>query len=301
MSPLYVGIMSGTSLDGIDITLCRFNDERRAECLDALCVPMPADLRQVLEMTIDKAREVGVAWGLIRNLTHQGAMAYYSQAAAERGMAGIIAVTNPPNMAPPGARAAGTHNSPIAIAVPGKDRPPISLDMATSVAAGGKLDVARDKGLSIPLEWALDEDGVPTDDPHKATYLQPAGGYKGYGLALMFECLTGVLAGAPILALAARAPETVPFGVQNSFVCVVDITTFVDLDAFQLDVDELIDSMHALPTVKGANPILVPGEVELKVLEERSAEGIPLPSGTVQRLQSVAEKTGLALPPELAV
>jgi len=48
MSPLYVGIMSGTSLDGIDITLCRFNDERRAECLDALCVPMPADLRQQL-------------------------------------------------------------------------------------------------------------------------------------------------------------------------------------------------------------------------------------------------------------
>ena len=77
-------------------------------------------------------------------------MAYYSELAASQGLAGIIVVTNPPNMAPPGARAAGTHNSPIAIAVPGKNRPPISLDMATSVAAGGKLDVARDKACRYP-------------------------------------------------------------------------------------------------------------------------------------------------------
>jgi ureidoglycolate dehydrogenase (NAD+) len=254
----------------------------------------------VMEKAIAKAREVGVSWGLIRNLTHQGAMAYYTQLAAAQGLAGIIAVTNPPNMAPPGARAAGTHNSPIAIAVPGKNRPPISLDMATSVAAGGKLEVASDKGVPIPLDWALDAEGQPTSDPNNFKFLQPAGGYKGYGLALMFETLTSLLAASPILTPAQRDPASVPYGVQNSFLCVVDIATFTDLDAYQSDVDDLIDSMHGLPTVAGANPILVPGEIELRVLDERTASGIPLPAATAERLRSVAANLDLSLPAELA-
>jgi LDH2 family malate/lactate/ureidoglycolate dehydrogenase len=78
-------------------------------------------------------------------------MGYYALMAANEGMAGLAIVCNPPNMAPYGARAAGVHNSPIAICVPGKIHRPLMLDMATSVAAGGKLDVAKDKGAQIPL------------------------------------------------------------------------------------------------------------------------------------------------------
>ena len=75
-----------------------------------------------MEKAMAKAREVGIGWALIRNTTHQGAMAYYAEMAARAGMVGIASVCSPPNMAPPGAKAAGTHNSPLAIAVPGRDR-----------------------------------------------------------------------------------------------------------------------------------------------------------------------------------
>lgn len=95
-----------------------------------------------MEKVIKKAGEAGMAWAIIRNVTHQGAMGYYSLMAAEQGMAGIAIVCSPPNTAPQGARVAGVHNSPIALSVPADRQLPLTLDMATSVVAGGKLSLA---------------------------------------------------------------------------------------------------------------------------------------------------------------
>ena len=131
--------------------------------IEADCAFGPVVTTYAMKQAIEKARGAGIGWVLIRNTTHQGAMAYYAQMAARENMAGIASVCNPPNMAPPGARAPGVHNSPIAIAVPGSNGRTISLDMATSVAAFGKLDVAVDRGESIPDTWALDGDGTSDD------------------------------------------------------------------------------------------------------------------------------------------
>src|SRR5262245_50474448 len=70
-----------------------------------------------MRRAMDKARQAGIGWVVIRNVTHQGAMAYYSLMAAQAGLAGIAIVCSPPNMAPHGARAPGVHNSPVSIAV----------------------------------------------------------------------------------------------------------------------------------------------------------------------------------------
>jgi len=253
----------------------------------------------VLEKIMDKGRETGIGWALIRNTTHQGAMAYYTQLAAEQDMAGIAVVCNPPNMAPPGAKAAGVHNSPISIAVPGKDRRPINLDMATSIAAGGKLQVAIDKRVPIPEDWALDEDGKPTTDPQKAKFLQPAGGYKGYGLALMFECLSSLMVGNPLLTSTILNRNPVRPGTQNSFVGAIDVGAFTDVEEYRQNVDLLADTMNRLPTVEGADSIMVPGEPEDRVREERTENGIPLPVGTIEKLKASAARFGLELPPGL--
>ena len=254
---------------------------------------------QAMERVIEKARAAGIGWGLIRNTSHQGAMAYYTQMAARAGLAGLAVVCSPPNMAPPGAKQAGTHNSPIAVAVPGSRRPAISLDMATSVAAGGKLDVARDKGIAIPEEWALDAEGRPTTDPAQSTFLRPAAGYKGYGLALIFECLSSLMVGNPLLATTISGVNAPSRGTQNSFVAAIDIAAFTDVEAFKRDVDRLADSINGLATVDGAPPILVPGQPEEQVLAERIANGIPLPPGTVAKLRAAAKRFGLELPPAL--
>jgi len=271
----------------------------------------------VVNRVVEKAKKVGIGWALIRNLTHQGALGYYAQMMASKDMAGIVFVCNPPNMAPYGARVAGVHNSPIAISVPAKRHRLLNLDMATSVVAGGKIWLALDKGVPIPEGWALDKDGNPTTDPRKVSALLPFGGPKGSGLALMFECLSSVMAGNPVLepALLGRETETpekekkveaigerlsyVPRHIQNSVVAAIDISTFTDVESYKEHIDNLIDGLKALPKAEGFTEIFVPGEPEERTFEERSRNGIPLPEGTVRNLRNIAERFGVKLPPGL--
>lgn len=258
--------------------------------------PGPLVTVMAMRRVMDKARQVGIGWALIRNTMHQGAMGYYALMAAKEGMAGITFVCNPPNMAPYGARAVGVHNSPIAIAVPGKRRRPLILDMATSVAARGKLDLAIDKGVPIPEGWALDENGKPTTDPNVAAILTPAGAYKGSGLALMFECLSSLFVGNPLLIPALQGQPGAMIHRQNSVVAALDIATFTDVEDYKAHVDTLIERLKALPPAEGVEEVLVPGEPEDKVHEERLRRGIPLPEGTVRNLRTVAERFGVKLP-----
>ena len=252
-----------------------------------------------MKRVMEKAREVGIGWGLIRDTTHQGAMGYYSLMAAKEDMAGIAIVCSPPNMAPYGARAAGVHNSPIAIAVPAKRHHPLILDMATSVVAGGKLLLAIDKGVSLPEGWALDKDGTSTTDPELAKILVPAGGPKGSGLALMFECLSSLMVGNPLLEPMLVGEDRVRRPRQNSVVAAIDIGTFTDVEGYKEHIDNLVDGLKALPTADGFDEVLVPGEPEEKVYDDRIRHGIPLPPGTLRNLQSVAERLEIEFPSSL--
>lgn len=271
-----------------------------------------------VKKAIEKAKRVGVCWAAIRNTTHQGAMGYYTLMAAEQGVAGITWVCNPPNMAPFGAKAAGIHNSPIAITVPAKRHRPLLLDMATSVVAAGKINVALDKGIPIPLGWAIDKEGNPATDPKQAAVLLPFGGAKGSGLSMMFECLSSVMMGNPMLGptlhgrepgpplkekkvkIIGERPGHIVRHIQNSVFIAVDISQFTDLEQYKKDIDEMIDGIKALPRADGFNEILMPGEPECRTYEERSKNGVPLPERTVQNLREVAKRLGVKLPSAMA-
>jgi ureidoglycolate dehydrogenase (NAD+) len=259
----------------------------------------PVVTKMAMREAIAKAKNVGIGWAAIRNTTHQGAMGYYALMAAQEGLAGLTFVCNPPNMAPYGARAAGVHNSPIAIAVPAATHEPLVLDMATSIAAGGKVSLAVDKGVPIPLGWALDTEGRPTTDATLAKILMPSGGYKGSGLAMMFECLSSLLVGNPLLEATLVGGPAVRVGTQNSVVAAVDIASFTDVAEYKAHVDRIIDGIRALPPAEGFREVLAPGDVEARVRAERERDGIPLPAGTAHNLREVAGKLGIPCPAEL--
>ena len=259
----------------------------------------PVVTTRAMRLAIAKAKQVGIGWGLIRNTTHQGAMGYYSQMAAENGLAGIAIVNGPPSMAPFGSAALGVHNTPIAICVPGRSRP-LMLDIALSVAAGGKLRLAKDRGTPIPAGWALDKTGKPTTDPYLASVLLPIAGPKGSGLALMFECLTGLMVGDPLLQPSLQKMPGADTHRQHGVVAAIDIAAFTDVEQYRDHVDGIVKELKRLPLADGVSEILVPGELEERMQEERRRNGIPLPDGTLQKLRVAGERFGVPLPDCLA-
>lgn len=254
----------------------------------------PVVTKMATERAIEKARDVGIGWAVIRKTCHQGAMGYYALMAAEQDMVGFATVSGLPNMVPHGAKSPGVHNSPIAISVPAKRHRPLVLDMATSVVAGGKIDLAVDKGVPLPLGWLVDEDGEPTTDPKFRDRMVPIGGPKGSGLALMLECMSSLMVGNPMLAPKLAGKE-MPRGSQNSTIAAINIAAFTDVDAYKENVDKIIDELKALPTTEGADEVRMPGEPEDRVHEDRLRNGVPMPQGTLDRLREVSVRLGVPL------
>jgi LDH2 family malate/lactate/ureidoglycolate dehydrogenase len=239
------------------------------------------------ELAIERGKAHGMAGVALRRSTHCGAMAYYAIRAIPHGLIGWATTNAGINMPPTGGTQKLVGNNPFAMAVPTNRPWPMVLDMATSVVAGGKLQVARAKGQPIPLGWALDRDGNPTTDPHAASdgSLLPVGGPKGYGMALMFDVLAGVLSGGRFGAgLGERG--------SGQFFMTIDVSRFMPLDQFKARMDELIDQLHDCPTMPGVEQVFVPGEIEHAIQSTRLREGIPIESTVLDALDRLERELG---------
>jgi LDH2 family malate/lactate/ureidoglycolate dehydrogenase len=256
----------------------------------------PVALGLGMARAIDKARTAGLGLGLVRNTTHGGAVGYFVQQAVRENMVGIVTTTSLPNMAYHGARAPGVATSPLAIGVPGGNHAPLVLDMATAVASFGKLAQARHAGATLPEGWALTGDGEPTTDPNQAAIPMPLGGPKGAGLALMFECITSLLVGNPLVEAELTGAEGERRHNQNGFMLAIDIAAFIDVETYGASLDRMVDLIKALPKAPDTDEILVPGERGDRVLEERSRSGIPLAPGTWRALGESAASLGVDMP-----
>jgi ureidoglycolate dehydrogenase (NAD+) len=168
------------------------------------------------------------------------------------------------------------------------------LDMATAVAASGKLRQAIDEGRPIPEGWALDSAGNPTTDPAKAEISLPLGGPKGAGLALMFECLTGILAGVP--ALAPQLAKPTKRHVQNASLIAISVEKFRPLAGFVQDVAALGAEIKKQPRLDGFDELLLPGERGTREDSERRARGIPLAAKLWQELVALGKELGVEPP-----
>src|SRR5580700_6044327 len=209
----------------------------------------PVAVMQAAALAVERAKEAGVCFGLVRETTHTGAIGRYAQWIAARGFAAVLMGAGPALMAYHGARVASMGTSPIAIAVP-SGHGPIVLDMATSTISNGKILQARATATPLPPHTVLSADGEPTTDPGKAEILLPLGGPKGSGLGLMFEMLASILASAPIQARA-LGPEKRDRHTGNTAMLAIDIETFRPLAGFTHDADALTAILKALPRQAG--------------------------------------------------
>jgi len=254
--------------------------------------------RRGMEVAMDKAATVGVSAVGVFNSNHIGRLADYTEMALERGMLAILTVNAGgagQRMASWGGRAPRLSTNPIAFACSATEHAPISFDIATTVAAEGKVRVKRNRKEQMPLGWVLDSDGNPTTDPN-ALYatppgtILPAGGHKGFCLALMIEILSGIVARG---GYSTAHPGPIRNGM---FMVVVEIARFVPLSTFQGELDDLIRYLKSCPTAPGTDRILMPGEPEMITEAERRRSGIFVEDQTWGQIEQIAREFGLGIP-----
>ena len=250
------------------------------------------------ELAIRKARDAGSAWVGVRRGNHAGPASLYAKMAMREGMIGLyFAVGNANHLPPWGGVEMLLSTNPIAVAIPAGKEPPIVLDMATTVAAYGKVKTKAQRGETMPEGWMVDREGRPLTDPKRAHegFLLPIGGYKGYGLALAF----GILAGT--LNRAAMGRDVVDFNADDSTetntgqaILALDVSAFGDPQAFRDGIDRLVADLRGSERMKGFERIWLPGEQSFLKEAERRREGVPVPPGLLESLAALAKKLGLA-------
>jgi L-2-hydroxycarboxylate dehydrogenase (NAD+) len=256
-------------------------------------------MKQATEIAIAKARQCGVAWVGSRLSNHAGPASLYARMALQHDMIGMyFAVGNANHLPPWGGLDMLLSTNPIAVAVPAGEEPPVVLDMATTVAAYGKVKAKAQRGEQMPVGWMIARDGSPLTDPKRAEegFLMPIGGYKGYGLAMIVGLLAGTLNGA------AMGSEVVDFNHDDTTltntgqaILVIDPDAFGELDAFKARVDKLVRELRASERMPGVDRIWMPGEQShaRRIVNER--DGLALPAPLRAQLDTLARDLGIPL------
>ena len=262
-----------------------------------------------MQVAIDKAHNVGTGWVSVQNSNHFGIAGYHAMMALEHDMIGM-AMTNASALVAPTfstERMLGTN--PIAVSIPAGEEPPFVADFATTTAANGKLELLQKKNADAPLGWVQDEFGVDSVDANilkKGGSLLPLGSdrehgsHKGYALGSIVDIFSAVLSGAsygpwaPPFPAYVPMPENMPGKGLGHFLGAMRIDAFRPATVFKAHMDNWIKRFRSAKTSEGHEHVLIPGDPERLIAEQRSKEGIPIQDIVVNDLKSIANKMGLS-------
>ena len=251
--------------------------------------------RRAAEVALDKAGRLGLAAVGVRRSNHIGRLADYAELAAARGFVGLVWANAPTahSVVPHGGLERRLSTNPLAIAVPGPGGGvAISVDMATSIVAEGKVRVKRNRKERLPDGWAIDPAGRPVTDPEvfygpPRAGLLPVGAHKGTALGLVVEVLGGILSGE-----GAIGERTGPVH-NGTFLLVIDVARFLPLIDFTGQVSDLVRYVKSSAAAPGTAAVQVPGEPEARSEAERRARGIPVEAETWRQIEEIAAELGV--------
>ncbi len=257
-----------------------------------------------MRRAIEKAQKTGIGSVVVRNSNHYGIAGYYAKLASDQGLIGLATTNTEAIMVPTYGQQAMLGTNPIAVAMPA-DPYPFFFDSSTAVVTRGKLEVYRKNEAALPLGWALDQQGLDTTDTEAVLdniaakagggilplggSSEQTGGHKGYGLALLVELFTG------ILALGATSNKTMVDGVPG--IChafaAIDPAIYGDPDAIRAHLSDYLVQLRQSPKASGQERIYTHGEKEILAQEDRLVRGIPIDGKTWQELLAFAAYAGL--------
>ncbi len=250
---------------------------------------------RAMERAIDLASDAGVAMVGVRDSNHFGIAGYHALQAAKNDLIGWSFTNAKAEMAPWGATEPVLGTNPWGIAVPRRDTHPILLDMALTMSGKGMMRWYEEAGKEIPENWALTPKGQRTTDPSEAMDgpLLPIGEYKGYGLSLVTDVLTGVMTGALFGKSVFQDDEHFDVG---HMMLAIDPGVFLKRERFDERLEHLVDEVKNASPIDADSPVNLPGEAEFERMEHRREEGVPVAKETVVDLQPLAEDVGADFP-----
>ncbi|MDA8584860.1 Ldh family oxidoreductase [Rhodobacteraceae bacterium] len=294
--PMYIKRIRAGGMS-VDPDISVISERTATALLDGGNGPGHLVMSRAAELAIEKAKTCGVAWVGARHSNHAGPAFLYARMPLEQDMIGLyVAVGSANHMPPWGGTDLLLSTNPISVAVPSNTQPDVVLDMATTVAAYGKVKTAADRGETMPEGWMIDKIGQPLTDPTRSSegLLLPIGGPKGYGLSLIFGLLAGTLNGA------AFGKDVVDFNADpkattntGHFVVALDIAAFADVETFKTQIDGIWGEMKSSALLPGVEDIRLPGERLAATTAKRNAGGIPIPQTLAKRLDALADELGI--------
>ena len=261
-----------------------------------------------MKVAIEKAEKYGSGWVSVRNSNHFGIAGYHALMAVEKDMIGFAMTNASPLVAPTFSNERLLGTNPMCYAFPAGKYPPLIVDMATSAAANGKLEIAQRLNKQVPEGWIQDKQGNYTTDPHALKTggsLLPLGSdkehgsHKGFGLSATVDILSAVLSGAnygpwvpPFVAFLEPPSDPVGKGIGH-FVGAMRVDGFRPVDEFKADMDNWISRFKSASTIDPNQKVIIPGEPELEAQTDRQRNGIPLVDVVAYELNELAGKLGV--------
>lgn len=260
---------------------------------------------KAMDIAIAKAKTYGSAWVSVQHSNHFGIAAAHAMMALEHDMIGIAMTNASPLVAPTFSKERLLGTNPMCFAIPGGKYPPIVVDMATSAAANGKLEIAQRQHKEVPQGWIQKLDGSNSTDPNalkSGGALLPLGSdrehgsHKGYGLSAVVDIFSAVLSGAnygpwvpPFVAFLDPPSDPVGKGIGHFF-GVMRIDGFRPKEEFHKHIENWIGRFKAAETIDPNQKVIIPGEPEQAYEQERQLNGIPLHPDVVEDLRNLGEK-----------
>ena len=257
-----------------------------------------------MRMAIEKAKQSGVGMAVVRNSSHYGIAGYYTLMAEREGLAAFSMTNTGPIMVPTFGREMMLGTNPMAFCMPA-DPVPFWFDASTTVVMLGKVEVCQKRGRPMPQGWTIGPDGAPCTDASRmnASILagerggilplggegETHGGHKGYGLGIMVEALTGVLAQGM------TSPQMC--GAHGDHTChfllAFDPAMFGDPADIRARMSAYLAALRASEKMPGCARIYTPGEKAFEAMARRLREGVPVEENTLAEVRQIAGELGV--------
>ncbi len=252
---------------------------------------------QAMQWATERAKQHTLGAVAVHHCSHIGRLGAFPPVAAAQDCIGVLMLNGGGRFtAPFGGTGRRLPPNPIAISVPTLNGPAMMLDITTSMVAGGKVDVLRERGKPTPAGWLVDPQGNEVTDPAlfssgQAAMLPLGGlmGYKGYGLSMMIDAIAGGLSWA---GCSAEQPTR---GGSGYLALAIKIESFIDIDEYKREVQRLIDWVKSSPKMPGVEKIYLPGEIEDDIRRKREVEGIHLEDNIWQEIMQLAQELNVAI------